>query len=166
MDDGRITDSQGRTVDFKNTVIILTSNLGSSYLLDGIDANGEITADARAAVEALLKQSFRPEFLNRLDEIVFYKPLTKDNITHIIDLIMKDLNGRLADKQLKCELTDRAKNYIIETGYDPAFGARPLKRLVQRHVETLLARKIIADEVEPGTTLTVDVDENGNYVVL
>ena len=162
LDDGRITDSQGRTVDFKNTVIILTSNLGSSYLLDGIDANGEI----RAAVEALLKQSFRPEFLNRLDEIVFYKPLTKDNITHIIDLIMKDLNGRLADKQLKCELTERAKNYIIETGYDPAFGARPLKRLVQRHVETLLARKIIADEVEPGTTLTVDVDENGNYVVL
>ena len=115
LDDGRITDSQGRTVDFKNTVIILTSNLGSSYLLDGIDANGEITADARAAVEALLKQSFRPEFLNRLDEIVFYKPLTKDNITHIIDLIMKDLNGRLADKQLKCELTERAKNYIIET---------------------------------------------------
>ena len=166
LDDGRITDSQGRTVDFKNTVIILTSNLGSSYLLDGIDANGEITADARAAVEALLKQSFRPELLNRLDEIVFYKPLTKDNITHIIDLIMKDLNGRLADKQLKCELTERAKNYIIETGYDPAFGARPLKRLVQRHVETLLARKIIADEVEPGTTLTVDVDENGNYVVL
>ena len=166
LDDGRITDSQGRTVDFKNTVIILTSNLGSSYLLDGIDANGEITADARAAVEALLKQSFRPEFLNRLDEIVFYKPLTKDNITQIIDLIMKDLNGRLADKQLKCELTERAKNYIIETGYDPAFGARPLKRLVQRHVETLLARKIIADEVEPGTTLTVDVDENGNYVVL
>ena len=166
LDDGRITDSQGRTVDFKNTVIILTSNLGSSYLLDGIDANGEITADARAAVEALLKQSFRPEFLNRLDEIVFYKPLTKDNITHIIDLIMKDLNGRLADKQLKCELTERANNYIIETGYDPAFGARPLKRLVQRHVETLLARKIIADEVEPGTTLTVDVDENGNYVVL
>ncbi len=166
LDDGRITDSQGRTVDFKNTVIILTSNLGSSYLLDGIDANGEITADARAVVEALLKQSFRPEFLNRLDEIVFYKPLTKDNITHIIDLIMKDLNGRLADKQLKCELTERAKNYIIETGYDPAFGARPLKRLVQRHVETLLARKIIADEVEPGTTLTVDVDENGNYVVL
>ena len=166
LDDGRITDSQGRTVDFKNTVIILTSNLGSSYLLDGIDANGEITADARAAVEALLKQSVRPEFLNRLDEIVFYKPLTKDNITHIIDLIMKDLNTRLADKQLKCELTERAKNYIIETGYDPAFGARPLKRLVQRHVETLLARKIIADEVEPGTTLTVDVDENGNYVVL
>ncbi len=158
LDDGRITDSQGRTVDFKNTVIILTSNLGSSYLLDGIDADGEITDTARMAVEGLLKQSFRPEFLNRLDEIVFYKPLTKENITHIIDLILKDLNSRLADKQLKCELTERAKKYIVETGYDPAFGARPLKRLVQRHVETLLARKIIADAVEPGTVLTVDVE--------
>ena len=165
LDDGRITDSQGRTVDFKNTVIILTSNLGSSYLLDGIDANGEITSDARAAVEGLLKQSFRPEFLNRLDEIVFYKPLTKENITHIVDLILQDLNSRLADKQLKCELTDRAKEYIVETGYDPAFGARPLKRLIQRNVETLLARKIIADEVQPATTLTVDV-ENGEYRVL
>lgn len=166
LDDGRITDGQGRTVDFKNTVIILTSNLGSSAILDGIQSDGSISQAARSEVDRLLKASFRPEFLNRLDEIVFYKPLTKDNITHIIDLIMKDLNGRLADKQLKCELTERAKNYIIETGYDPAFGARPLKRLVQRHVETLLARKIIADEVEPGTTLTVDVDENGNYVVL
>ena len=166
LDDGRITDSQGRTVDFKNTVIILTSNLGSSYLLEGIDETGEITDDARMAVEGMLKQSFRPEFLNRLDEIVFYKPLTKDNITHIIDLILKDLNGRLADKQLKCELTKRAKDYIIETGYDPAFGARPLKRLVQRHVETLLARKIIADQVEPGAVLTVDVDENETFVVL
>ena len=166
LDDGRITDSQGRTVDFKNTVIILTSNLGSAYLLDGIDETGEISDDARQDVEALLKQSFRPEFLNRLDEIVFYKPLTKDNITHIIDLIMKDLNGRLADKQLKCELTERAKEHIIETGYDPAFGARPLKRLVQRHVETLLARKIIADQVEPGAVLTVDVDENETYIVL
>ena len=166
LDDGRITDSQGRTVDFKNTVIILTSNLGSSYLLEGIDESGEITDDARVAVEGMLKQSFRPEFLNRLDEIVFYKPLTKDNITHIIDLILKDLNSRLADKQLKCELTDRAKEYIIETGYDPAFGARPLKRLVQRHVETLLARKIIADQVQPGAVLTVDVDENETFVVL
>ena len=166
LDDGRITDSQGRTVDFKNTVIILTSNLGSSYLLDGIDETGEISDDARMEVEALLKQSFRPEFLNRLDEIVFYKPLTKDNITHIIDLILKDLNSRLADKQLKCQLTDRAKAYIIETGYDPSFGARPLKRLVQRYVETLLARKIIADQVEPGAVLTVDVDEAENFVVL
>jgi len=166
LDDGRITDSQGRTVDFKNTVIILTSNLGSAYLLDGIDEKGEISDDARMEVEALLKQSFRPEFLNRLDEIVFYKPLTKDNITHIIDLILKDLNGRLADKQLRCELTDRAKEYIIETGYDPAFGARPLKRLVQRYVETLLARKIIADQVEAGAVLIVDVDENEKFVVL
>lgn len=164
LDDGRITDSQGRTVDFKNTVIILTSNLGSNYLLEGIDANGEITEQARSQVEELLRHSFRPEFLNRLDEIVFYKPLTKDNITHIIDLIMKDLNKRLADKQLKCELTERAKDYIVETGYDPAFGARPLKRLVQRDIETLLARKIIAGDIDQGTTLEVDV-ENGEYKI-
>ncbi|WP_419002445.1 ATP-dependent chaperone ClpB [Anaerotignum lactatifermentans] len=164
LDDGRITDSQGRTVDFKNTVIILTSNLGSNYLLEGIDANGEITQEARNQVEELLHHSFRPEFLNRLDEIVFYKPLTKDNITHIIDLIMKDLNKRLADKQLKCELTERAKDYIVETGYDPAFGARPLKRLVQRDIETLLARKIIAGDIDQGTTLVVDV-ENGEYSI-
>ena len=164
LDDGRITDSQGRTVDFKNTVIILTSNLGSNYLLEGIDANGEITQEARNQVEELLHHSFRPEFLNRLDEIVFYKPLTKDNITHIIDLIMKDLNKRLADKQLKCELTERAKDYIVETGYNPAFGARPLKRLVQRDIETLLARKIIAGDIDQGTTLVVDV-ENGEYSI-
>lgn len=164
LDDGRITDSQGRTVDFKNTVIILTSNLGSNYLLEGIDAGGEITQEARNQVEELLHHSFRPEFLNRLDEIVFYKPLTKDNITHIIDLILKDLNKRLADKQLKCELTERAKDYIVETGYDPAFGARPLKRLVQRDIETLLARKIIAGDIDQGTTLVVDV-ENGEYSI-
>lgn len=162
LDDGRITDSQGRTVDFKNTVIILTSNLGSNYLLEGIDGNGEITQQAREQVEELLHHSFRPEFLNRLDEIVFYKPLTKDNITHIIDLILKDLNRRLADKQLKCELTERAKDYIVETGYDPAFGARPLKRLVQRDIETLLARKIIAGDIDQGSTLEIDV-ENGAY---
>ena len=164
LDDGRITDSQGRTVDFKNTVIILTSNLGSNYLLEGIDEQGEITENARAQVEELLRHSFRPEFLNRLDEIVFYKPLTKDNITHIIDLIMKDLNRRLADKQLKCRLTEAAKDYIVETGYDPAFGARPLKRLVQRDIETLLARKIIAGDIDQGTTLVVDV-KNGQYEI-
>ncbi|MBM6828578.1 ATP-dependent chaperone ClpB [Anaerotignum lactatifermentans] len=164
LDDGRITDSQGRTVDFKNTVIILTSNLGSNYLLEGIDEKGEITDNARGQVEELLRHSFRPEFLNRLDEIVFYKPLTKDNITHIIDLIMKDLNKRLADKQLKCRLTDAAKDYIVETGYDPAFGARPLKRLVQRDIETLLARKIIAGDIDQGTTLVVDVN-NGQYEI-
>ncbi len=164
LDDGRITDSQGRTVDFKNTVIILTSNLGSAHLLDGIGTDGEITVEARTAVEGMLRQAFRPEFLNRLDEIVFYKPLTKENITHIIDLILNDLNGRLADKQLKCVLTDAAKAEIIETGYDPAFGARPLKRMIQRNVETLLARKIIADNVAPGAMLTVDV-QDGEYVV-
>lgn len=164
LDDGRITDSQGRTVDFKNTVIILTSNLGSSYLLDGMEDTGEIKEDARLAVEELLRRSFRPEFLNRLDEIVFYKPLTKDNITHIIDLIIADLNKRLADKQLHCKLTARAKEFIVNEGYDPAFGARPLKRMVQRNIETLLAKKIIADEVAPDTTLTVDV-ENGEYKI-
>lgn len=164
LDDGRITDSQGRTVDFKNTVIILTSNLGSSYLLDGMEDTGEIKEDARLAVEELLRRSFRPEFLNRLDEIVFYKPLTKDNITHIIDLIIADLNKRLADKQLRCKLTARAKEFIVNEGYDPAFGARPLKRMVQRNIETLLAKKIIADEVAPDTTLTVDV-ENGEYKI-
>ena len=162
LDDGRITDSQGRTVDFKNTVIILTSNLGSSYLLEGMDENGNITAEARKQVEALLHHSFRPEFLNRLDEIVFYKPLTKDNITHIIDLILQDLNDRLADKQLSCQLTERAKAYLVETGYNPAFGARPLKRLVQRDVETLLAKQMIAGDMEWGSTLLVDV-ENGVY---
>lgn len=158
LDDGHITDSQGRTVDFKNTVIILTSNLGSNYLLDGIDESGEITAEAKAAVEEMLRHSFRPEFLNRLDEIVFYKPLTKGNITHIIDLIMDDLNHRLEDKQLHCDLTQRAKEYLIEIAYDPVFGARPLKRAVQRNVETLLAREIIAEDIAPGTTFTVDVE--------
>ncbi|MDD3395193.1 MAG: ATP-dependent chaperone ClpB [Clostridia bacterium] len=165
LDDGRITDSQGRTVDFKNTVIILTSNLGSSYLLEGVDETGEINEDARLAVEQLLRRSFRPEFLNRLDEIVFYKPLTKDNINHIIDLIMVDLNKRLCDKQLRCELTQRAKKFIVDESYDPAFGARPLKRMVQRNIETLLAKKIIADEVVPESVLTIDV-ENGVYKVL
>lgn len=165
LDDGRITDSQGRTVDFKNTVIILTSNLGSSYLLEGMEETGEINQEARLAVEELLRRSFRPEFLNRLDEVVFYKPLTKDNITHIIDLIMVDLNKRLSDKQLRCELTARAKEFIVNEGYDPAFGARPLKRMVQRNIETLLAKKIIADEVAPESILTVDV-ENGEYKII
>ena len=158
LDDGRITDSQGRTVDFKNTIIILTSNLGSQFLLDGIDAQGEIREEARAQVSELLRRSFRPEFLNRLDEIVFYKPLTKDNITHIIDLLAADLNRRLADKQLTVILTDAAKQYIIDSAYDPVYGARPLKRFVQHTVETLISRKIIADEVAPGAALTVDYD--------
>ena len=156
LDDGRITDSQGRTVAFKNTIIILTSNLGSQYLLDGIDKKGDITAEAKNAVNDLLHHSFRPEFLNRLDEIVFYKPLTKDNITHIIDLLVAELNRRLEDKQLKVVLTPAAKQHIIDSAYDPAFGARPLRRFVQHSVETLISRKIIADEVQGGDTLTVD----------
>ncbi len=165
LDDGHITDSQGRTVDFKNTIIILTSNLGSPYLLDGIDEMGEITNDARVKVEELLRKSFRPEFLNRLDEIVFYKPLTKQNITNIIDLILKDLNKRMAEKQLQCTVTESAKQLIIEQGYDPVYGARPLKRYVQRHVETLVAKKIIQEDLEPDTVLTVDVDDRNNLFV-
>ena len=156
LDDGRITDSQGRTVDFKNTIIILTSNLGSQFLLDGIDENGEISQQAREQVNELLKRSFRPEFLNRLDEIVFYKPLTKENITHIIDLMIADLNRRLASQQLTVELTQRAKDFIIENAYDPIYGARPLRRYLQHTVETLIGRKVIAAQVESGQHLVVD----------
>ena len=156
LDDGRITDSQGRTVDFKNTIIILTSNLGSQFLLDGIGPDGAITEEAREQVGGLLKRSFRPEFLNRLDEIVFYKPLTKDNVTHIIDLMAAELNRRLSDKQLTVNLTDRAKEHIIDSAYDPIYGARPLRRYLQHTVETLISRKIIAGEVEQGDTLAVD----------
>ena len=164
LDDGRITDSQGRTVDFKNTIIILTSNLGSQYLLDGISPDGEITPEAREQVEALLRRSFRPEFLNRLDEIVFYKPLTKENITSIIDLQIADLNRRLADKQLKCHVSDEAKSFIIEAAYDPQYGARPLKRYLQHTVETLLAHRILKGDVLPGQTLEVTV-KNGELAV-
>ena len=164
LDDGRITDSQGRTVDFKNTVIIMTSNLGSPYILDGISDDGEITADARSQVDALLKQHFRPEFLNRLDEIVYYKPLVKDNIVMIVDLMLKDLRARLADKQLSLEVSDKAKEYIIDHGFDPAFGARPLKRFIQSGVETLIAKKIIAADISEDKILRVDANENGLYV--
>ncbi len=164
LDDGRITDSQGRTIDFKNTILILTSNLGSQYLLDGIDANGEISQEAKDQVDQLLKRSFRPEFLNRLDEIVYYKPLTKENITSIVDLLIGSLNKRLADKQLTVELTPAAKAYVIDNGYDPLYGARPLRRFLQHTVETLVGRKMIADEVLPGTTLVVDC-ENDQLVV-
>ena len=157
LDDGRITDSQGRTVDFKNTIIILTSNLGSQFLLDGIGADGEIAEEARDQVNELLKRSFRPEFLNRLDEIVFYKPLTRDNITHIIDLMVGEINQRLGDKQLSCALTPAAKQFIIDAAYDPIYGARPLRRYLQHTVETLISRRIIADQVQPGDTITVDV---------
>ena len=164
LDDGRITDSQGRTVDFKNTVIILTSNLGSQYLLDGIGADGEVSPEARSQVDELLRRSFRPEFLNRLDEIVFYKPLTKDNIYHIIDLLLAGLNRRLEDKRLTVELTDAARAQILDAAYDPMYGARPLRRYLQHTVENLVGRKIVAGEVSPGATLTVDA-ENGGLVV-
>ena len=158
LDDGRITDSQGRTVDFKNTVIILTSNLGSGAILEGINASGEISEDARQTVSDLLKRSFRPEFLNRLDEIVFYKPLTKENINGIVELLIADLNKRLKDKQLSVTVSDSAKQFIIDSAYDPSYGARPLKRFIQSRLETLLARAIIGGDIEPETTLEVDYD--------
>ena len=164
LDDGRITDSQGRTVDFKNTIIILTSNLGSSAILEGIDENGNITEAARKQVEGMLKTQFRPEFLNRLDEIVFYKPLTRNEIDKIVDLQVADLNRRLSDKQLTMRLTPAARSYIVAQGYDPIYGARPLKRFMQRSVETLIARKLIAEDVQPRTDLLVDYD--GDKVVI
>ena len=157
LDDGRITDGQGRTVDFKNTILILTSNLGSDIILDGIDQTGEISSEARESVSGLLKRSFRPEFLNRLDEIVFYKPLTRDNIEGIVDLLIADLRNRLGEKQLNVEITPAAKEKIIREGYDPIYGARPLKRYLQSKVETLLARAIISEDIAPETTLVVDV---------
>ena len=156
LDDGRITDSQGRMVDFKNTIIILTSNLGSEYLLAGIGSDGTIDENAKAQVESLLRRSFRPEFLNRLDEIVFYKPLTKENVTRIIDLQIEKLNARLASQQIRLELTDGAKALIVEAAYDPQYGARPLRRYVQHTVETMLSRRILAGSVLPGQTVTVD----------
>ena len=164
LDDGRITDSQGRTVDFKNTIIILTSNLGSDLILEGIGENGEISEEARDGVTQLLRRSFRPEFLNRLDEIVFYKPLSKENITGIIDLQIAALNKRLADKQLKCELTPAAKSFVIDAAYDPQFGARPLRRYLQHTVETLLAQRILRGDVLPGQTLVCD-EQNGELVI-
>ena len=160
LDDGRITDSQGRTVDFKNTIIILTSNLGSDIILEGIE-NGEISGDAREQVSRLLKASFRPEFLNRIDEIVFYKPLTRENIGGIIDLLAQSLAKRLADQQLGLEITDEAKNYIADEGYDPVYGARPLKRFLQSGVETLAAKLIISQNPAPGSTVVIDYDGNG-----
>lgn len=158
LDDGRVTDSQGRTVDFKNTIIIMTSNLGSDYILEGINREGEISEDAREKVNMLLKRQFRPEFLNRLDEIVFYKPLKKSEISSIVNLMIKDLQKRLKDKQLTVSLTEKAKTYIVNFGYDPVYGARPLKRFIQRNVETLIAKMIITGNIEPGTELKVDYD--------
>ena len=161
LDDGRITDSQGRTVDFKNTILIMTSNIGSQYLLEGIEEDGEISAQARELVNSELRGHFRPEFLNRLDEIIFFKPLTKDNIGGIVELLLEDLNNRLAERELTISLTPEAKAYIIEEAYDPVYGARPLKRYLQKHVETLSARLILADAVAPGATIVIDKGENG-----
>ena len=159
LDDGRITDSQGRTVDFKNTIIIMTSNLGSQELLEGIEADGSISTECENRVMDELKGHFRPEFLNRLDEIIMFKPLTKDNIGHIITLLMADLNKRLVDKEITVELTDTAKQFITDNGYDPVYGARPLKRYLQKHVETLAAKLILADGVRAGDTILIDVKD-------
>ncbi len=164
LDDGRITDSQGRTVDFKNTIIILTSNLGSEYILEGINDKGELTEEAKDKVEKLLKQSFRPEFLNRLDEIVFYKPLTQNEIRKILDLLIADLNKRLTDQEITVELTDSAKTYLITNGYDAIYGARPLKRFVQKKVETLIAREIIKQTILPKDKVLIDCKDNELYI--
>ena len=164
LDDGRITDSQGRTVDFKNTILIMTSNIGSPYLLDGIDENGEIKTEAQSQVMDDLRGHFRPEFLNRLDEIIMFKPLTKSNIGKIVDLMVGELDKRLADQELSLELTDTAKDQVIENGYDPVYGARPLKRYLQKYVETLAARKILSGDVHAGDTLVLDV-QNGEFIV-
>ncbi|MBP3647606.1 MAG: AAA family ATPase, partial [Clostridia bacterium] len=160
LDDGRITDSQGRTVDFKNTIIIMTSNLGSQFLLDGIE-NGQITEAARNSVMQLLRSQFRPEFLNRIDDIVFYKPLEKTEIAQIVHLLAGHLSRRLSERGITLTLSDRAVDAIADAGFDPVYGARPLKRYMQSHLETMLARKIVAGEILPGQTVTVDADENG-----
>ena len=161
LDDGRITDSQGRTVDFKNTIIIMTSNLGSMHLLEGIDEQGEIRPEAEELVRNELRGNFRHEFLNRLDEIILFKPLTKDNIGNIIRLLMEELNRRLADREISVELTDAAEEYIVEHAYDPVYGARPLKRFLQKHVETLSAKLILADQVRAGDTIVIDTKGDG-----
>ena len=158
LDDGRITDSKGRTVDFKNTIIILTSNLGSEYILDGIEPDGSISQDAKDKVNMLLKKSFRPEFLNRLDEIVFYKPLMKNEVSKILDLLIKDLEIRLEDKRITLSLSQSAKDYLIDNGYDEVYGARPLKRFVQRKLETLIAKSILEQKILPDTKVNIDYD--------
>ncbi|MBP3701310.1 MAG: AAA family ATPase, partial [Lachnospiraceae bacterium] len=162
LDDGRITDSQGRTVDFKNTILIMTSNIGSGYLLDGIGTDGEILPEAENAVMRDLRGHFRPEFLNRLDEIILFKPLTKANITSIIDLMVAGINRRLADKELTIALTEGAKTYITDNGYDPVYGARPLNRYLKKHVETLAARMILGGQMRAGDTIVVDVKAGGS----
>ena len=161
LDDGRITDSTGKTVDFKNTIIIMTSNIGSQYLLEGIDADGRVMKDAEEMVMGDLRAHFRPEFLNRLDEIILFKPLTKDNISNIVNLMMADTNKRLAGREIRVDLTDRAKDFVVEHGYDPVYGARPLKRYLQKYVETLAAKIILQDQVRAGDTIVIDQAEGG-----
>ena len=159
LDDGRITDSQGRTVDFKNTILIMTSNIGSAYLLDGMDENGNISEESQQAVMNDLRAHFRPEFLNRLDEMIMFRPLTKENIYDIIDLLVADVNKRLADKELSIELTEAAKNQIVEGGYDPNYGARPLKRYLQKHVETLAAKLMLQGDIGAGEKIIIDSED-------
>jgi ATP-dependent Clp protease ATP-binding subunit ClpB len=165
LDDGRITDSQGRTVDFKNTILIMTSNIGAQYLLDGIDEKGEISEQAESLVMSELRTHFRPEFLNRLDETIMFKPLTKDNIGGIIKLILADINKRLSDREITIEISDRAQHYIVENGYDPVYGARPLKRYIQKYVETLAAKLILADKVRVGDTILIDLNDNEDELI-
>lgn len=165
LDDGRITDSTGKTVDFKNTIIIMTSNIGSQYLLEGIDDNGAIRPEVESMVMNDLRNHFRPEFLNRLDEMILFKPLTKEDISGIIELMIADLNKRIADKELRIELSEAAKHFVIDRGYDPVYGARPLKRYLQKHVETLAARIILGDEVRAGNTIVIDVADNGSQLI-
>ena len=165
LDDGRITDSQGRTVDFKNTILIMTSNIGSSYLLEGIDDNGNIKQENQDLVMNDLRNHFRPEFLNRLDEIIMFKPLTRDNIGGIVDLVIDSVNERLKDRELQIKLTDAAKTYVADNVYDPVYGARPLKRYIQKNVETLAARVILEGKVSMGDTITFDVVDGKLAVV-
>ena len=164
LDDGRITDSQGRLIDFKNTILIMTSNIGAQYLLDGIDENGNITEEAANAVNEELRASFRPEFLNRLDEIIMFKPLTKDNISNIVRLIIKDLNRRLSDRELEISLTDKATDFIVDQAYDPVYGARPLKRFIQKHIETLVGKAILEGRAKDGDKVVIDVND-GRLVI-
>jgi ATP-dependent Clp protease ATP-binding subunit ClpB len=164
LDDGRITDSTGKTVNFKNTIIIMTSNIGSQYLLSGIDEGGEIMEHAKTMVMNGLRDHFRPEFLNRLDEIILFKPLNKENIGGIIDLLMADLNKRLQDRDFKIELTESAKEIVVDQGYDPAYGARPLKRYLQKHVETLAARIILSDDIRPGSRIVVNASKDNDVL--
>ena len=159
LDDGRVTDSQGRTVDFKNTILIMTSNLGSDFILDGI-RDGEISPEARSQVDRMLRSHFRPEFLNRIDEIVYYKPLSRDQISSIVRLMLENLNRRLQDRKLRVELTDRAMTYVIDQGFDPVFGARPLKRAIQNYIEDGISDLIVNGSLEPGATIHITLKEN------